>query len=111
MWFVLFASDRENLKLRTSKSAVGPRRKAAGAEGVKAAAQTRKGLLRAAKTSGDVKAKPSQEEETYRVRSGQITCKLSGFLLSEHNMNNKKLFFSLINSSISVWCLDQCCIN
>ncbi|XP_013873768.1 leucine-rich repeat and coiled-coil domain-containing protein 1 isoform X2 [Austrofundulus limnaeus] len=60
-------SDQDNLKLRTSKSAVGPRRKAAGAVNVKAAAQTRKGPLRAAKTSGDVKAKPSQEEETYRT--------------------------------------------
>lgn len=81
MPFVLFTSHQENLELRTSKSAVGLRRKAAGALGLKAAAQTRKGPLRAAKTSGDAKAKPSQEEETYRVRSGQITCKLNVFFV------------------------------
>ncbi|XP_037537288.1 leucine-rich repeat and coiled-coil domain-containing protein 1 [Nematolebias whitei] len=60
-------SDLENRKLRTSKSAVGPRRKAAGAGGVKAAAQTSKGPVRAVKTSGDVKAKSTRDGETYRT--------------------------------------------
>ncbi|XP_017266314.1 leucine-rich repeat and coiled-coil domain-containing protein 1 [Kryptolebias marmoratus] len=55
-------SDQESRKLRTSKSALGPRRKTASAGGVKAAAQTRKGPLRAAKTS-----RSTQEEETYRT--------------------------------------------
>ncbi|KAM4552463.1 leucine-rich repeat and coiled-coil domain-containing protein 1 [Odontesthes bonariensis] len=58
-------SDQENHKLRTTKSAVGLRRKSGGAGAVQAAVQTRKGPLRAAKTTGEVKS--IQEEETYRT--------------------------------------------
>ncbi|XP_008284978.1 leucine-rich repeat and coiled-coil domain-containing protein 1 [Stegastes partitus] len=60
-------SDQENHKQRTSKSAVGPRRKAGGAAGVEAAGPTRRRPLRAAKASGDVKTKSTEEEETYRT--------------------------------------------
>ncbi|KAM4728315.1 leucine-rich repeat and coiled-coil domain-containing protein 1 [Anableps anableps] len=60
-------SDQENRKLKMSKSAVGPRRKAAGEGAVLSISQTRKGPLRAAKTSGSVTAKSSQEQETYRT--------------------------------------------
>uniref|UniRef100_A0A3Q1FDU1 Leucine-rich repeat and coiled-coil domain-containing protein 1 n=1 Tax=Acanthochromis polyacanthus TaxID=80966 RepID=A0A3Q1FDU1_9TELE len=60
-------SDQENHKQRTSKSAVGQRRKSGGTAGVQAAGSTRRGPLRAAKTSGDVKTKSAEEEETYRT--------------------------------------------
>ncbi|KAF7222217.1 leucine-rich repeat and coiled-coil domain-containing protein 1 isoform X2 [Nothobranchius furzeri] len=60
-------SDHEICKLKTSKFALGPRRKSAIGGGVQAAAQTRKAPLRAAKASGDVKAKSIQGEETYRT--------------------------------------------
>lgn len=59
-------SDQENNKQKSSKSAVGPRRKADSTGGKDAAGLTRRVPLRAAKTSGDVKTK-STEEETYRV--------------------------------------------
>ncbi|XP_069013866.1 leucine-rich repeat and coiled-coil domain-containing protein 1 [Embiotoca jacksoni] len=61
------SSDQENHKQRTSKSAAGPRRKAGSMGGVEAAGLTRKGPLRAAKASGEVKAKSTEEEETYRT--------------------------------------------
>ncbi|XP_007563898.1 leucine-rich repeat and coiled-coil domain-containing protein 1 isoform X1 [Poecilia latipinna] len=60
-------SDQENRKLNMSKSAVGPRRKAAGARAAPSISQTWKRPLRAAKTSGGVTVKSSQEEETYRI--------------------------------------------
>ncbi|XP_015259751.1 PREDICTED: leucine-rich repeat and coiled-coil domain-containing protein 1-like [Cyprinodon variegatus] len=60
-------SDREDHKLRTSKSAVGLRREAARTGAAKSASQTRKGLLREAKTSGSVTSKSPQEAETYRT--------------------------------------------
>ena len=60
-------SEQENHKLRTSKSAVVPRRRTGGTGGVEAARQTRKGPLRAT-ASVDVKVKSAQEEETYRVQ-------------------------------------------
>ncbi|MED6279749.1 hypothetical protein CHARACLAT_003852 [Characodon lateralis] len=60
-------SDQENHKLRMSKSAVGPRRRAVGAGAVQSISQTRKGPLRAAKASGSATAKSSVEEETYRT--------------------------------------------
>ncbi|KAG7228990.1 hypothetical protein INR49_013223 [Caranx melampygus] len=57
-------SDQENHKQRSSKSAVGLRRKSGGAGVEDAVGPTRSGPLRAAKASGDVKSK---EEETYRI--------------------------------------------
>uniref|UniRef100_A0A4W6E6Y7 Leucine-rich repeat and coiled-coil domain-containing protein 1 n=1 Tax=Lates calcarifer TaxID=8187 RepID=A0A4W6E6Y7_LATCA len=60
-------SDQENHKQRSSKSAVGPRRKPGGAGGVDTAGPTRSGPLRASKASGDVKRKSTEEEETYRT--------------------------------------------
>ncbi|XP_023281142.1 leucine-rich repeat and coiled-coil domain-containing protein 1 [Seriola lalandi dorsalis] len=60
-------SDQENHKQRSSKSAVAPRRKPGGAGAVNAVGPTRSGALRAAKTSGDVKRKSTEEEETYRT--------------------------------------------
>ncbi|KAM8727747.1 leucine-rich repeat and coiled-coil domain-containing protein 1 [Acanthopagrus schlegelii] len=59
-------SDQENHKQKSSKSAVGPRRKADNTGAKDAMGPTRRVLLRAAKTSGDVKTK-STEEETYRT--------------------------------------------
>lgn len=56
--------------MRASKSAVVSRRKIGGTGGVETARQTRKGPLRTM-TSVDVKAKSTQEEETYRV---QLDC-------------------------------------
>lgn len=61
-------SDQE--KQRSSKSAVGPRRKAGSAGGIEAAGPTRRAPLRAAKASGDMKTKSTEEEETYRVQHG-----------------------------------------
>lgn len=63
-------SDQENHKQRSSKSAVGPMRKAGGARSIDAAGPTRRAPLRAAKASGDVKTKSTEEEETYRVQRG-----------------------------------------
>ncbi|PWA30051.1 hypothetical protein CCH79_00009589, partial [Gambusia affinis] len=60
-------SDHENSKVNMSKSAVGTRRKAAGARAAQSISQTWKRPLRAAKTSGCVTVKSSQEEETYRI--------------------------------------------
>uniref|UniRef100_A0A3P8TZU6 Leucine-rich repeat and coiled-coil domain-containing protein 1 n=1 Tax=Amphiprion percula TaxID=161767 RepID=A0A3P8TZU6_AMPPE len=60
-------SDQENHKQKTSKAAVGPRRKSGSTAGVQAAGPNRRGPLRAAKTSGDVKTKSTEEEETYRT--------------------------------------------
>ncbi|XP_049453451.1 leucine-rich repeat and coiled-coil domain-containing protein 1 [Epinephelus fuscoguttatus] len=60
-------SDQENHKQRSSKSAVGPRRKAGGAGGADAAGPVRRGPVRAAKASGNVKNKSTEEEETYRT--------------------------------------------
>lgn len=60
-------SDPENHKQRSSKSAVGPRRKAGAALGIDAAEPTRRVPSRAAKASVDVKTKSTEEEETYRV--------------------------------------------
>jgi len=68
-----FCSDQENHKLRTTKSAVGLRRKIGGAGAVQAAGKTKKGPFRTAKTTDEVKS--IQEEETYRV---QFTCRLNG---------------------------------
>ncbi|KAF1383661.1 hypothetical protein PFLUV_G00134170 [Perca fluviatilis] len=56
-------SDQENRKQRSSKSAEGLRRKS-GAAGDK---DLRRGPVTAAKASGDVKAKSTGEEETYRT--------------------------------------------
>ncbi|XP_072220162.1 leucine-rich repeat and coiled-coil domain-containing protein 1 [Leuresthes tenuis] len=58
-------SDQENHNLRTTKSAVGLRRKIGGAGAVQATGKTKKGPLRTAKTTGEVKS--IQEEETYRT--------------------------------------------
>ncbi|KAM9719792.1 leucine-rich repeat and coiled-coil domain-containing protein 1 [Menidia menidia] len=58
-------SDRGNNKLMIAKPAVGARRKAGGGGTVQGGGQTRKGLLRAAKTLGNEKS--FQEEETYRT--------------------------------------------
>ncbi|KAK2822615.1 hypothetical protein Q5P01_022680 [Channa striata] len=60
-------SDQENHKQKSSKSAVGPRRKAGGTGGVDAVGPTPRGPLRAAKASGEVKTKSTEEEETYRT--------------------------------------------
>ncbi|KAF3858053.1 hypothetical protein F7725_011254 [Dissostichus mawsoni] len=60
-------SDQENHKQRSSKSAEGLRRKAGGAGGKDAAGPMRRGAVRAAKASGDVKTKSTEEEETYRT--------------------------------------------
>ncbi|XP_019121827.2 leucine-rich repeat and coiled-coil domain-containing protein 1 [Larimichthys crocea] len=60
-------SDQENHKQRSSKSAVGLRRKAGSAGGIDAAGPTRMVPSRAAKASGDVKTKSTAEEETYRT--------------------------------------------
>ncbi|TMS09853.1 Leucine-rich repeat and coiled-coil domain-containing protein 1 [Larimichthys crocea] len=60
-------SDQENHKQRSSKSAVGLRRKAGSAGGIDAAGPTRTVPSRAAKASGDVKTKSTAEEETYRT--------------------------------------------
>lgn len=70
-------SDQESRKQRSSKSAVGPRRKAAVAGGADAAGPTRKAPQRAGKASGDVKTR-STEEETYRVHHEKATCWLNG---------------------------------
>ncbi|XP_068605195.1 leucine-rich repeat and coiled-coil domain-containing protein 1 [Brachionichthys hirsutus] len=58
-------SDQENQ--RSSKSAVGARRKACGAGSRNASEKTRRVPSRAVKTSGDVKPKSREEEETYRT--------------------------------------------
>ncbi|XP_074544999.1 leucine-rich repeat and coiled-coil domain-containing protein 1 [Halichoeres trimaculatus] len=55
-------SDQENHKQRSLKSAAGTSRTAGGTGG-----PTRRAPLRAAKTSSDMKTKPSEEEETYRT--------------------------------------------
>ncbi|XP_041805176.1 leucine-rich repeat and coiled-coil domain-containing protein 1 [Chelmon rostratus] len=60
-------SDQENHKQRSSKSAAGPRRKAGGAGGIDAAGPARRAPLRAAKASGDMKTRSTEEEETYRT--------------------------------------------
>lgn len=63
-------SDQENHKQRSSKSAEGLRRKTGDARGKDKAGPMRRGAVRAAKASGDVKTKSTEEEETYRVRHG-----------------------------------------
>lgn len=63
-------SDQETHKQRSSKCAEGPRRKAGGSGGTASAGPIRRGPVGAAKTSGDVKSKCTEEEETYRVRHG-----------------------------------------
>ncbi|XP_034039212.1 leucine-rich repeat and coiled-coil domain-containing protein 1 [Thalassophryne amazonica] len=60
-------SDQENRKQRTSKAAVGPKRKAGGSGVGDAAGTTRRGCLTTARTSGGVKTKPSEDTETYRT--------------------------------------------
>eukprot|EP00064_Thunnus_orientalis_P010568 superscaffoldBa00001446_g10594 len=60
-------SDQENHKQKSSKSAVEPRGKAGSARGADAAGPARRGPLRAAKASGDVKTKSTEEQETYRT--------------------------------------------
>ncbi|KAM7379559.1 hypothetical protein PAMP_005105 [Pampus punctatissimus] len=60
-------SDQENHKQRSSKSAVGPRGMAGGSRGTDAVGPARRGPLRAAKTSGDVQTKSTEEVETYRT--------------------------------------------
>ncbi|XP_058504242.1 leucine-rich repeat and coiled-coil domain-containing protein 1 isoform X2 [Solea solea] len=60
-------SDQENLKQRSSKSAVGPRRKPGGTGSLDTAGSTRSGPLRSAKASGNVKSKSNEEAETYRT--------------------------------------------
>ncbi|KAI4809694.1 hypothetical protein KUCAC02_018560 [Chaenocephalus aceratus] len=60
-------SDHENHKPRSSKSAEGLRRKTGGAGGKDKAGPMRRGAVRAAKASGDVKTKSTEEEETYRT--------------------------------------------
>lgn len=70
-------SDQENHKQRSSKSAVGPRRKA-GTGGIDAAGPARRAPLRAAKASGDMKTKSTEEEETYRVQHRWVTSRMTG---------------------------------
>ncbi|XP_031586981.2 leucine-rich repeat and coiled-coil domain-containing protein 1 [Oreochromis aureus] len=60
-------SDQENPKRRASKSAVGSRTKAGSTGSAEAVRPTRKGPLRAAKASGDMKTRSTEEEETYRT--------------------------------------------
>ncbi|XP_063741166.1 leucine-rich repeat and coiled-coil domain-containing protein 1 isoform X2 [Eleginops maclovinus] len=60
-------SDQENHKQRSSKSAEGLRRKAGGTGGKNAAGPMSKGAVRAAKASGDVRTKSTEEQETYRT--------------------------------------------
>ncbi|XP_074507839.1 leucine-rich repeat and coiled-coil domain-containing protein 1 isoform X2 [Sebastes fasciatus] len=60
-------SDQETHKQRSSKCAEGPRRKAGGSGGTASAGPIRRGPVGAAKTSGDVKSKCTEEEETYRT--------------------------------------------
>lgn len=85
----LFYSDHENSKVNMSKSAVGTRRKAAGARAAQSISQTWKRPLRAAKTSGCVTVKSSQEEETYRVCSAWFICldECYNFLVREYIVN------------------------
>lgn len=66
-------SDRENHKLKSSKSPVGPRRKCGDAGGADTEGPTRRGPLKTARTSRDVSAKPIEEEETYRVQDAAFT--------------------------------------
>lgn len=63
-------SDQENHKQKSSKSAMGPRRKAGGEGGISTVGPARRGPLRAAKAAGEVKNKSTEEEETYRVQDG-----------------------------------------
>lgn len=63
-------SDQENHKQKSSKSAVGPRRKAGSEGGADTVGPRRRGPLRAARPSGEVKIKSTEEEETYRVQDG-----------------------------------------
>nr|XP_020447014.1 leucine-rich repeat and coiled-coil domain-containing protein 1 [Monopterus albus]XP_020447015.1 leucine-rich repeat and coiled-coil domain-containing protein 1 [Monopterus albus] len=60
-------SDQERHKVRTSTSTMGPRRKAGSAGCIDTAGSTRKGPLRAAETSDDVKSRSTREEATYRT--------------------------------------------
>ncbi|XP_072296908.1 leucine-rich repeat and coiled-coil domain-containing protein 1 [Eucyclogobius newberryi] len=60
-------SDQENRKTTSSKSSVAPEKKSGGASGVQAAGTTRRHLLKPANTSGLVKARSTNEEETYRT--------------------------------------------
>lgn len=64
----------------SAKSALGPRRKSGGGGVEDAVGPTRSGPLRAAKASGDVKSKFTEEEETYRVQNGKAICRLNGSL-------------------------------
>ncbi|KAM7400343.1 hypothetical protein PAMA_004842 [Pampus argenteus] len=60
-------SDQENRKQRSSKSAVGPREMAGDSRGTDAVGPARRRPLRAAKTSGDMQSKSTEEVETYRT--------------------------------------------
>ncbi|XP_028988510.1 leucine-rich repeat and coiled-coil domain-containing protein 1 [Betta splendens] len=60
-------SDQENHKQQSSKSAMGPRRKAGGGGGVDTVRPTPRRPVRAAKGPGELKNKPTEEEETYRT--------------------------------------------
>lgn len=60
-------SDQENHKQKTSKLAVGPRRKTGSTRGVRTVGPMRKEPLRAGEASDTVKPKSAGEEETYRV--------------------------------------------
>ena len=71
-------SDQENHKQRSSKSAVGPRGTSGVARGADAVGPARRGPVRAAMASGDVKTKSTKEEETYRVRDSYVPCGLNG---------------------------------
>ncbi|XP_034410479.1 leucine-rich repeat and coiled-coil domain-containing protein 1 isoform X2 [Cyclopterus lumpus] len=60
-------SDQENHKQRSSKSAEGHRRKTGGPGGTASAGIMRRGPVRTAEVSGNMKAKSTEEEETYRT--------------------------------------------
>ncbi|XP_070701868.1 leucine-rich repeat and coiled-coil domain-containing protein 1 [Pempheris klunzingeri] len=59
-------SDQENSKQKSSKSAVGPRRKAGSAGSIDTVGPPRRAPMRAGKAS-DVKTKCTEEAETYRT--------------------------------------------
>ncbi|XP_029929402.1 leucine-rich repeat and coiled-coil domain-containing protein 1 isoform X1 [Myripristis murdjan] len=60
-------SDQENHKQRSSKSAVGPRRKGEGPGRLATVGPARRSPLKAAKASGERSTKSTVEEETYRT--------------------------------------------
>lgn len=57
---------------------MAPRRKAGGEGGVDTVGPTQRRPLRAAKGPGELKNKPTEEEETYRVQNGWVNFRLSG---------------------------------